>query len=250
MIKYIFSINAGRCGSKYLAKLFQHCTDCKSFHEPRPRLNGKPMFEYLKGNTQLMETMIEWKFSSINRERKAGQIYIETNHCFIKGFGWLLASRIPNEEIGIIIIKRPKNEIINSLYNKGTSPISPIGRKWIMTPLMKDAVHKTTLMEKFRYNLFSYFYRIINNKTNKNLPRFIKKYEFRLLEWYVKETYAQGEKFKKEHPNVKIFETTLEKLNNIKEIENIINFFGLNISLKPSIHNFIGIPINKTNRKN
>ena len=86
MIKYIFSISTGRSGSKYLAQLLSEIEGAVSFHEPNPKMNGKPMYEYLKGNSSYLKSNVKEKLKTIKSAKGNSPVYIETNHTFIKGF--------------------------------------------------------------------------------------------------------------------------------------------------------------------
>lgn len=248
MIKYIFAISTGRSGSGYLAKVFYHYEGVASFHEPDPVMNGKPMFDYLRGNSLLLEKMIDTKIRNIVIAKEKSSVYIETNHCFIKGFGWLLALHIPDEEMGVIFIKRTKDEIINSLFRISCTPLSKAGINWIITPLVKDPICKIELIDRIKFYIYRPVARFLYSKYNMyfkfKVPKFIKNYELKMLDWYVDETYALGEKFKNDFPKVKVIETTTQRLNDWHEIERIINFFDLDITPKASAKEVIGVPIN------
>ncbi|MEK6477315.1 hypothetical protein WJR50_07270 [Catalinimonas sp. 4WD22] len=74
-------------------------------------MNGIPMIEFLIGNEILMKNLIEDKISAINNAKGNFPVYVETNHTFIKGFGWYICSLIPQEEIGVIFIERDKKKL-------------------------------------------------------------------------------------------------------------------------------------------
>lgn len=251
MIKYVFSINTGRSGSKYLAEILKEVKNFKAVHEPSPVMNGRPMIEYLQGNPLKMEQNIKEKVSSINSRLDDKKCYIETNHTFIKGFGWLVPSHFPHKELGVILLKRDKEEIIKSLYRIKCTPLSFYGLDWIMSPLMKNPINPVSNYDKVKYRLLFFISRLVKSKKNPiriNLDnlKIIRRFELKYLEWYVKETYSQANRFKKKFPEIKIYETTIDKLNDIQEFEKMFDFFEIDFSPQKSFMEKLG---KKTNLK-
>jgi hypothetical protein len=250
MIKYLFAISTGRSGSKYLSGLLLHAVDVATVHEPVPIMNDKAMQVFLKGNPGPMTALMPEKVEAIKRDKGEASLYAETNHCFIKGFGWLLPEHIPQEEIGVVIIKREKEKIVNSYYKIGCFPLSSFGRNYLMTPLMKDPICKISRADRLLYWPYAHLARFIRHRWIQKIaplrvPAFIKNYEFRALDWYVEETQAQGEKFKTTFPNIKTFETTTEQLNDMKVIEAMFETFGFEIHFKDSVKEVLGVPQNQ-----
>jgi len=99
MIKYIFCISPGCSGTAYLSKIFENCYNTISLHEPSPICNDEPMHEFLKGNSNSMDIVAEEKYKDILSKQTNKKIYIETNHCFIKSFGWYLSNYLNCDEI-------------------------------------------------------------------------------------------------------------------------------------------------------
>lgn len=250
MIRYIFSISTGRSGSNYLANTLGEVENVHAFHEPHPIMNGEPMIEFLKGNHSILSSMMNEKLINIKAEINKDSIYVETNHTFIKGFGWFVPSFIPHEEIGIIFLKREKCEIVNSYKRINCTPLTIYGLDWLMTPLMINPINPVSLFDKIIYRiLFSPSHlsllRIFRSKYNifnsfLKEPEYVKKKELKFLEWYVDETYAQGERFKIEYPKIKIYETTVSNLNNEQEYKNLFSFFGIDFNPKKSFYERIG----------
>jgi hypothetical protein len=92
-VDYIFCITTGRSGSDYLSTLFGHVEDCAAFHEPDPQANGRAMRRFSLGDREPMQKVVEQKLAAIRELKGNRSVYVETNHCFIKGFGWLFAER-------------------------------------------------------------------------------------------------------------------------------------------------------------
>lgn len=136
-MKYIFCINTGRSGSDYLSKIFDHVSGCQSFHEPNPICNGQVMYRYALGELEPMRKAVREKVEAIKKKGES-LLYVEINHCFIKGFGWFIPQYFPEENIGVIFLKRERSKIAESLMRVGASPLDKLGRKWISTPEMKE----------------------------------------------------------------------------------------------------------------
>src|SRR5688572_11361473 len=193
-IKYIFCITTGRSGSNYLSKLFNEVECCYSAHEEEPIMNGEQMFEYLRGNKKPLCDLMPLKISAIRESRK-NKIYIDTTHCFIKGYGWELPKYIPQEEMAVIVLERQKEKVTSSLSRIHCNPFNAIGREWIITPggnhLTKPPIGKvrfwcyslvmSTIWQMTKRRWVQYWY-----------PSYIAKYSKKLLDWYYDETYALG----------------------------------------------------------
>jgi len=238
-IKYIFSINTGRCGSDYLSKIFSKVEGCNSNHEADPIGNGKFMFEYNLGKRKNMELLAKSKFNDIINETSSG-IYADTSHLFIKGFGNYVKNYIDEKEVGIIILKRDKKSVVNSFYRIHSSLLLHNGKKWLLSPNKHNPLIQPPsflfLSSQHSY-LIAWYLKRLFSRINKFLFAtfstkvkefsFIKKYEFQCLEWYYDETYALADDFKRKHSNIKFYEVQLEQLNNQYEVERLLQFFDL-----------------------
>ena len=253
--KYIFSINTGRSGSNYLSNIFNHVLGCRSFHEPMPIGNGSVMYRYSQGDLESMRKFSQEKAKIINELKGDDQVYVETNHCFIKGFGWFIPQYLPEETIGVIIIKRDKSKISESFLRINSSPLDKLGREWISRPNMKDPLvtpprrlispgatyQCARFIKSFLLRLPRFFVRKILRKEFK-YPQWLINYELECLEWYVDETNAKAEAFKKKYPKIKYYETSLENLNSLESIQQMLTYFGC--SGKESLIDIIGNPTN------
>jgi hypothetical protein len=249
MIQYLFSISTGRSGSKYLSGLLEHAEGVAAVHEAEPVMNSWPMRKFLAGKPAQMEALMPEKMAAIEADKGEADLYVETNHCFIKGYGWLIPQYIAHSKIGVVLIKREKEKIVNSYYRIGCYPLSSFGRSFLMTPLMRNPLCKISLKDRLLYWPLSHLARFIRHRYIQKLfslpvPAFIENYDKRMLGWYVEETLAQGERFKAEFPDIKVFETTIEQLNDMEVIEEMFRFFGLNIEFKASVEEVIGVPRN------
>ncbi|MCP4402533.1 MAG: hypothetical protein GY801_35160 [bacterium] len=86
MIKYLFSINPGKCGSDYLSGLLSGAENTVSFHEAFPFMNGYPMQAFNHGDERALRQLMPVKMKEIRKQSKNGRkIYCETNHASSEG---------------------------------------------------------------------------------------------------------------------------------------------------------------------
>ncbi|WP_153231790.1 hypothetical protein [Algoriphagus machipongonensis] len=214
-------------------------------------MNGKEMMEFLKGKNEGLVKLMPQKIKSIHENLGVNECYVETSHLFIKGFGWMIPEYIPQEEIGVIVLKREKQKVIESLYRIHTTPLSYHGRMWVMFPSMKNAINKINNLNLIKYRFLYLLNRLIRTGYNpfrklRIEKKLFPKYEKELTEWYINETYAQGELFIKKFPKIKVYNTNVENLNKVEEFEKMFDFFNLNFRPKPSFFEVIN---KKTNLK-
>jgi hypothetical protein len=243
MIKYIFSINPGRSGSQYLSKLLSCFDYISSHHEPNPVGNGKPMLDFNNGDESKMKNLVQEKREWIELNLKNEKyIYAETNHTFIKGFGWLLVNEIPLHEIGIIILNRDENQIIKSLMRIDTTPLNESGRVWLLSP---NAKKNEIVYSKLGLYWFKLLFRI-NGKWPNNLffKVIIKRMEIYYLKWYLDEQKAREKVFKETFPSIRFFETDIEKLNSQDELKKMFKVFEIPYSPSPRLYELLGKPAN------
>ena len=162
---------------------------------------------------------------------------------------------MPLEEVGVIISKRDPTKIVNSLLRVGCSPLVPLGRDWIMTPLKKNPIcppPSFIFSPKFSYYyaaMLAYIYNGFNWRLkNLKLPQlpscpWLNLYEVKCLNWYVSETYKMAELFKSKFPNVTYFETNIEDLNSVENVNQMLNFFGLQST--DCLNSIVGKPTNR-----
>lgn len=238
-IKYIFCISTGRCGTEYLANLFHCAENCEVFHELAPIGNGKVMSEYLRGNNREMVKLTEQKITTINENTANGNVHIDTNHCFIKGFGWIIPSYIPQDQIGVVILTRNKHKVAQSLLRIGCTPLSKVGRKWMNTPLVKTPFLKPPnrygLSSKLTYWLFLGLKQFFRGKIvytffglkKPKTPKVIIDYERDCCSWYIEEIAEQAKAYRSKYKNISFYEVGLEELNSLSKVQDMLEFFGL-----------------------
>jgi len=218
--KVIFSINTGRSGSKYIASLCSGFANVASFHEPKPALCGLEMKRYQLGDSHAFDGLLELKMKKIRESLQKKDIYFESNHYFIKGFGWELMKQLKNEgvEIGIVVLNRDSNKIINSFYKIGTSLIGKGAENHLIHPQAKIAKEpffknapidwmKLSLMRGTTviYNL-PYYLGLRKRKSFSPFEGFQKEY----LAWYIEQHYYLMEQFKNTYPELRYLEIDIE----------------------------------------
>jgi len=252
-VKFLFSINTGRCGSDYLAKIFSKIDDCDSKHEAIPVGNGQEMWDFNCANESGMRKLSDTKFKGILGGDKS-RVYVDTSHLFIKGFGWYATDYIDEEEIGVIVLKRNKALVVNSFYRIGSSILMHMGKKWLLSPCRSNPIipppRISCLSSVLSYYMAWYLKRIYS-RINKVLlklsfsvkePIFLNNYELECLNWYVDETYALAEKFKVKFPKIKFYEVDIQQLNDLDEVKKVLDFYELPYS--QAINDVVGVRSN------
>ncbi|CAM3438569.1 hypothetical protein [Aequorivita lipolytica] len=228
-VKYIFCISTGRCGTDYLCGLFKQLDKCRAYHEHKPLLHNELMRANLDGNRKPLRDQLHFKVDKIFEDPT--KLYVDTSHLFVKGFGWELPNHIPQNEIGVIVLKRTKNEVVKSTQRVQSGPFSFLGRKRIIVPYHNYLIPPP--INRFWYNVYRYllkFYWLLKgewNSTIKTYPKFFEKKSEMLLKWYYDETYALGEKYKETFPKITYINVSLEELNTEEGFKKIVERFNL-----------------------
>lgn len=249
MIKYIFSINTGRSGSGYLSELFSHVEDTVSLHEQKPKMHSHAMRAYLKGKPEMLVNKMTDKIKAIQSAKGEHSLFVETNHSFIKGYGYLMPKYIPSDEIGVIHLTRDKDEIVRSFMRINTTPIAAKGREWLMTPEMKNPMIQVSKWDQVKFKMYVLIEKLFVNKFTWNYlsikrTNFFKAFEKRMLEWYVDETNEQAGRFKNLFPEIRVYEVDVKALNSVEDFQKILDFFQITNKIKPSMEKVVGVPIN------
>lgn len=248
-IDYIFCITTGRSGSEYLKTLFSLVSGCQAFHEADPVGNGDTMRRYLDGDPEPIRSLVQQKVELIKQIKRQCRIYVETNHCFIKGFGWFIPQYLPEDRIGVIVLSRTPSEIAESTLGIGCSPLTPFGRDWIITPSIKNPLirpPKRLFSPRTSYSLFRFLKWLCRgerfNRAGSRILDWLTIYELECLKWYVDETAAQARAFQKRFKRIKYYEVNIENLNTLDEVNKMFDYFGC--TAKESLISVIGKPTN------
>jgi hypothetical protein len=219
-IKYLFCINPGRSGSDYLTELLSRATNSVSIHEGVPMMNGRPMQQFNEGDETALRALMPVKMKTIQRQGKNGRkIYCETNHSFIKGWGYLLPDQyIPQEEIGVIILCRETAKTAYSLLRVHDVPgASAWSRLWYLMPGAKRNLSQP--------------------------PTGANPYE--LCCWYVEEVNRRAQEYQARFPRITYLTCNLEQLNDHHFVTHLFDTFGLFPS--PQLPEVVGKPLNIRN---
>lgn len=236
---YIFCINTGRSGSHYLSRLMKHVSGCVAFHEPEPICNGSAMRQHLSGRPDRMRRLTETKVSVIESLRRGpDRTYVETNHCFVKGFGWYLPEHLGQERMGVIVLTREKEAVARSLLRIGCTPLVPGGRDWLITPDVSRwsaPPPGPASSPRLAYALLRFlklpfrgarYYAALRLRAPRT-PRLIHDYELACLRWYVDETMALASAYRRAFPRVSYLDVGLDELNTLAGVRRVLDHFGL-----------------------
>lgn len=201
-IKYIFSINTGRSGSDYLTELLSMAVNAVSIHEGLPIMNGIEMQQFNNGDSSALRRLMPLKLKEILKKNKNGQkVYCETNHSYIKGWGYLIPDEyIPQEELGVVILRRTVEKTVYSLLRVHEAPgVSEWSRTWYL----QSGAQRNLSCPPENAGLYD------------------------ICKWYVEEVRLRAEDYKKKFPRITYFECELEQLNDFDFVLDMFNTFGL-----------------------
>lgn len=121
--RLVFCWSPGRCGTKYLTRLFETVPGVVAKHEPPPR------FSECKGSKRMF-----WALEKIPAVMALGvPVYVETSHCFVLGF------LEPLVELGykpdVIQIQRKHRDVALSYWRRRSIPgRTRRGREFLLQP--------------------------------------------------------------------------------------------------------------------
>jgi len=215
-IRYLFCINTGRSGSDYLTELLAQAENAVSLHEALPIMNGIPMQRFNEGDESALRALMPVKLAEIRKKASNGRkVYCETNHSFIKGWGWLVPEVVPQEEIGVIVLRRSPEQVIHShLRVRNVPGTTSWSRTWVLTPgAARD--HCSAPDRDDHYGL---------------------------CRWYVEEIERRAQAYKSRFPDVTYLDCDLEQLNDRRFVGEMFDRFGLVPS--PRLDETVGKPLN------
>lgn len=146
----VFSVNAGRSGSKSLQKILDICPEVKAMHEPPPAFHDCAI--HARQDPFFAKDF--WEFLKLPAISKYPErIYVETSHLFAKGF------IEPLIDIGIcpkvIFIRRPAREIAMSFMRIRSIPGAE-KKKWqrkqisfLLDPIKEKVLLNTNGWQRF-----------------------------------------------------------------------------------------------------
>jgi hypothetical protein len=215
-IRYLFCINTGRSGSDYLTELLAQADNTVSVHEGLPIMNGVPMRRFNEGDETALRALMPLKLAEIRKKSRNGRkVYCETNHSYIKGWGNLVPEMIPQEEIGVIVLRRSAEQVIHShLRVRNVPGTTTWSRTWVLTP----------------------------GAARDHVPPPDRDDHYALCRWYVDEVERRAQAYKAQFPNITYLECDLEQLNDRHFVGEMFDRFGLHAS--PRLDEAVGKPLN------
>jgi hypothetical protein len=177
---------------------------------------GVPMQKFNQGDESALRDLMPLKVREIQKNQgRQGRIYCEPNHTFIKGWGYLIPEYIPQEEIGVIILRRDLGKIIHSMLQMRDIPgMTHHANAWFLDP---DA-----------------------SRNLSQLPTEADLYE--RCEWYVREIFMRTTEFQQRFPKITYWDCDLEQLNDYQFILRMFDHFGLTPTNE--LQEIVGIPLN------
>lgn len=126
----VFTVTAGRSGTKLLHKLFGLMPDTLSLHEPAP--NFVHAMRHGQSNPDALVTFVRDHKLPFLAAQGVGR-YVETSHLFCKGYAeaFLRLGVLPD----IIVLRRPPREIAQSLLRMNSVPArTGLGLRYLLQP--------------------------------------------------------------------------------------------------------------------
>lgn len=244
-VEYIFSINTGRSGSDYLSNLFSFATGCRAFHEAAPVCNGTAMRAFQEGNVESMRRLTARKVKAIKALKADAPVYVETNHLFIKSFGWFIPEHIMQKKIGIIVLRRNPEDVVKSFSRIRCTAMTEAGKRWILTPERRRPLVRppTRLVPAHLfYKCMRSVQRLQRATGSQTCRRWLRAYETRSLRWYIRETDALARAYRERFPGICYYEVDVEDLNDLNKVEQMFDFFGC--TSMPGLAKAVGRPTN------
>jgi hypothetical protein len=216
------------------------------------------MRQFLCGDPSAIKRLLPTKVAAIKASLAEASLYFESNHCFIKGFGWFIPDYLPLEEIGVIVLKRDRAEVVESYWNNRTTLFTDLGKKWLIpierpSPcvVLPDSVNRC-LKASWFWRLIAFLFR--NKKIYRQLrirppkvPQWLARIEREALGWYYDETYALGRLYQQKFAEIRYFEANLSELNSLDMVLKMFAHFGFKAN--PAVEQLVGVRANASKFK-
>lgn len=157
---------------------------------------------------------------------------------------------LPEERIGVIILKREKSSIAESMLRTYCTPLERAGRKWITTPDVRNplvpppaimlsprATYYLAYALKFAFRCARFSCRELLGRRLRT-PRRLVGHELECLGWYVEEIAAQAQAFGERFKGIKYYEVDIGNLNSLGGVEEMFDYFGC--TAEDSLNGVIG----------
>ncbi len=165
--RLIFALTTGRSGTGYLASVFRELPGVRAEHEPEPKFSD--VLRDIQSDPEVARTFwLERKLPAIRRV--AESIYIETSHCFSKGF------LDPLLELGVvpdaIVLRRSHRAVASSLARLETVPgRTPRGVRFLVAPTDPGVLELPDWEELDDYQLCYWYCLEIERRTREAVHR-------------------------------------------------------------------------------
>lgn len=160
-----------------------------------------------------MEEELAGKIEIIRGCVSSGGIYSCTTNAFVKGFGWMLLDRLPQREVGVIVLRRDIAATIDSLSAASEVPSkSGDAGFWLLRDgFAMNVTHKADWESEW--------------------------------EWYVREVYWRGAAMRARYKGVRFVDAQLEQLNTVEGALELFDALGLEADGE-HLKQVAGIPLN------
>lgn len=254
-IKAVFSINAGRSGSQYLSRMLGSGKNCVAFHELNPTGFGQALVDYHRGDDHKVRDVARVKYAFMETFFKKNLIYAETNHGFIKGFGWPLIEMMDQRAVAIITLRRDPEKIVDSMIKVRSLPLSSTGKFYNLTPeRLNPIVPPPTLLgltpaASYRLGRLAAIPEKVLARLKKvmfgyPIRRYVplRRYQENIIRWYLHETVELERLFKERFPGCMYIDVDIDDLN---DPEKIMDLFGrIGIEWEEGDIAEVGVPAN------
>jgi hypothetical protein len=226
--RYIFSINSGRSGSEYLAKLLDTAGNASAYHEPWPDGAGRYVTRFPATHPSPAQLLLYppmylrkyWKkIRTIRRTARhlpKGDVYIETNHMFILSFYDVVMRHL--EPVDVILMRRYLPAAVRSFIQLDHyTPQCPYTKWWFTSPNSPSRAAQPL-------------------DRDENLS------QVEQIIGYLIDIEARAQRFKRRFPHVKVVETHIGELNDPARVQQI--FAELDLEVTPETLALAGRVIN------
>ena len=130
--KFVFVATTGRSGTEFLQKIFSTLPGCSAHHEAWPIMHDHVLRAWNDGEEWLARRTY-WVQKSVNIRRMTGDndLYVETNHLFIKSFA-RYAIQDFGSRLRIIHLRRDAVSVARSMVALGAVPGTAHGNDWYL----------------------------------------------------------------------------------------------------------------------
>jgi len=224
MSKYVFSINSGRSGSKYLYTLFTKAKDTAAFHEAPPVMaNDNIMKQICDKPYRDSYDLRSKKVDAIKKAMVGYSNYAEANHMFIKTFFDVVVDDDEfKDDVSVVILRRKIPLVVKSFVELEYFGQNAESFKWMTK---SDAV--TRAIEPVApFKEMDIFERTIS---------------------YLIDIEARAERFKQEYPHIKTVEVKIDELNSV---ENVLALFeAIGLQPKDDLPSVVNVAVNQRQQR-